>query len=134
MLQYPPEQNMFQEARCLNTPTLYTKPVYNETYLKNVMKLYNRKTNTNLHDNKIRKKDSQFICLSVILVDSVLRTGKTYNRQLFLKEYKYVVKEKNMTEHITDDRAISSDSEREDFDKGISNKESFDEENFVKKN
>ena len=40
------------------------------------------------------KESSQCVCLSVILVDSVLRTGNNYYPQVFLQECKYVVKEK----------------------------------------
>ena len=47
------------------------KPVHNEKYLKNKIKSYNGKTNTNFHNNKIPKEGSQCICLSVILIDSV---------------------------------------------------------------
>ena len=39
------------------------------------------------------QKGSQFICLSVILIDSVFRTGKNYD-QVSLKECKYVNIEK----------------------------------------
>ena len=39
------------------------------------------------------KEGSQFICLSVILIDSVFRTGKNYD-QVSLKECKYVNIEK----------------------------------------
>ena len=45
-----------------------------------------------------------FICLSVILIDSVFRTGKNYYSQVFLEESKYVVKEKKVPEYITDAR------------------------------
>ena len=51
---------------------------YNEKYLKGKTKSYNEKTNTNFHNNKISKEGSQCICLSVILIDSVLKTGKNY--------------------------------------------------------
>ena len=34
------------------------------------------KSTQNFHNNKITKEGSQFICLSVILTDSVFRTGK----------------------------------------------------------
>ena len=56
-----------------------SKPVNNEKYLKVKRKYYNGKINTNFHNNKIPRKGSQFICLSVILVDSVsvFGTGKT---------------------------------------------------------
>ena len=65
-----------------------SKPVYNEKY-------NNGKINKNLHNNKIPIEDSQFIRLSVILVDSVYRKDKNcYPQVLFLEECKYVVKEK----------------------------------------
>ena len=43
-----------------------SEPAYNEKYLKTKIKSYKRKTNTNFHNNKIPKEDSQCICLSVI--------------------------------------------------------------------
>ena len=55
-----------------------SEPVYNEKYLKAKIKSYNGKINTNFHNNKIPREGSQFICLSVILIDSVFRTGKNY--------------------------------------------------------
>ena len=65
--------------------------------------MYSRKINTNFHNDKIPKEGSQFISLSVILIDSVFRTDKTYYPQVFLEECKYVVKENKMPEYITDD-------------------------------
>ena len=88
-------------------------PVYNEKYLKAKMKSYNGKINTNFHNNKISKEGSQCICLPVLLIDSVFRTGNNYYPQVFLVECKYVVKEKKMSEYIIDDIKISSDSDRE---------------------
>ena len=41
------------------------------------MKSYDRKINTNFHNNKIPREGSQFVCLSVILINPV-RTGKNY--------------------------------------------------------
>ena len=51
----------------------------------------------------------------------LFRTGKNYYPQVFLEEYKYIVKEKKMPNYITDGIEISSDSDREDSDKEISN-------------
>ena len=42
-----------------------SEPLYNEKYLKAKIKSYNRKINTNLHNNKRR---FSFICWSVILI------------------------------------------------------------------
>ena len=59
-----------------------SKPVYNEKYLKTKLKSYNGKSNTNLHNNKIPKEVSQYICLSVILIDSFCRKNKDYYPQV----------------------------------------------------
>ena len=72
--------------------------------------------------NKNKKKStqsqgSQFICLSVILIGFVFRTGKNYYPQVFLEERKYVVKEKKIPKYITDDTGISTDSNRDNSDK-----------------
>ena len=72
-----------------------SEPVHNEKYLKAKIKSYNGKINRNFHNNKIPKEGSQFICLSLILIDSVFRTGKSYYPQVLLEECKYVVKKKD---------------------------------------
>ena len=53
----------------------------------------------------------QFICLLVISVDSIFRTGKNYSSQVILEESKYVVKEKKIHNCITDDMEISGSDE-----------------------
>ena len=59
------------------------KSVYNKKCLKARIKSYNEKINTNLHNNKLPKEDSQFICLSIILLDSVFRSGKNFYPSVF---------------------------------------------------
>ena len=70
-----------------------SEPVFNEKYLKTKVKSYNGKINTNCNYNKMPKESSKFICLSVILINSVFRTIKNYHPIVFLEECKYVVKE-----------------------------------------
>ena len=53
-----------------------SEPVYNEKYLKAKIQSYNGKIRTNFYSNKIPKEDSQYICLSIILIDSVLEQVK----------------------------------------------------------
>ena len=86
-----------------------SKPVYTEKYLKAKIKSYHGKylkakiksyhgkINTNLYNNKIFSillEGFQFICLSLILIDSVFRTGKNYYPQVLLEKCKYVVRKK----------------------------------------
>ena len=75
-----------------------TELVYNEKHLTVKIKSYNGKINKDFHNNKIPQQSSKFICLSVILIDSVFRTGKNYYPQVQVEECKYVAKEKKMPE------------------------------------
>ena len=63
-----------------------SEPVYKEKYLKAKIKSYNGKINTKFHNNEIPKGGPQFICLSVILINSVVRTGKSYYPQVLFEE------------------------------------------------
>ena len=56
--------------------------------------------NTNFQNNKITKVGSQFICVSVVLFNSAFRPSKTYYPQVFLEEFKFVVKEKKIPDYI----------------------------------
>ena len=77
-------------------------PAFNEKFIKAKKNLIIEKTNTIFHNNKIPKKGTQCICLSVVLIDSIFRTGNNYHPQVFLEECKYVVKEKKMLKYIID--------------------------------
>ena len=70
--------------------------------LKTEIKSNEEKIKISFHSDKMPKEGSQCICLSVVLIDSVYRTGKNYYPQVFLEECIYVVKEKKMPEYITD--------------------------------
>ena len=105
-----------------------SKPVYNKKYLKAKKKFYNGKSNTNCNINKIPREGSQCIYLSVILIDSVFRTGKNYYPQASLEECKNVVKEQKISKDIIDDIYIFSDSDEE-----ISDEENTDAENSDEK-
>ena len=80
--------------------------IYTKKYLETKIKSYRGKINSNFRNNKIPKKCFQCICLSVILINSAFRTGSNYYRQVFLEEFKYVVKEKKNPEYITDEIEI----------------------------
>ena len=88
-----------------------SEPVYNEKYLKTKVKPNERKIYTDLHGYKVVKQGSQCISLSVIFISSVFRSGKDYFPEVLLEECKYIVKEKTMLKHITDDIKIFSDEE-----------------------
>ena len=76
------------------------------------------------------KKTPSIYCLSVILIDFVFRTGKNYYPQVFLEEYKYVVREKKIPEYVTDEIEISLNSDKEDSDEETLN-EGKSEKHFL---
>ena len=92
---------------------------YKKKYLKAKIKSYYEKIKTNSHDSKIPKERSQFIYLSVILIDAVIKTGKDYSLQVFLEECKNVIKEEKILKYIIDDVEFSSDSNEENSDEQI---------------
>ena len=55
---------------------------------------------------KWQKKALFCICLSMILIDSVLKMGKHYYHQVFLEECKYIVKENEVIKHIAENLEI----------------------------
>ena len=74
-------------------------------------------------------------CLSLVLIDSAISTGKIYYPQVFLEECKYVVKEKKISEYIIEDIELSSDgSDRQDSNEENSNEQNSDEENSNEEN
>ena len=62
---------------------LDSNPVYNEKYIKTKIKSYNGKINTNLHGNRIPEEGSNFICQSMILIDSAFRAARNYYPHVF---------------------------------------------------
>ena len=49
---------------------------------------------TDFRAREIPKAEFNYICCSVILIDSVLKKDKNYYPQVLSKEYKYIQKEK----------------------------------------
>ena len=82
-----------------------SEAVCNKKYLRTKMNFYNGKINTIFHSNKIPKEGSQYLYLTVVLINSVYRKAKNFYPQVFLE--KYIVKEKTMSTFIIDDIEIS---------------------------
>ena len=89
---------------------------------------------------KCEKEGSYFICLSLILINSVFKkVKKNYDHQIFLENCKYVVKEIMIHNYIIDVIEIPSDEKGSDEEilekfqiKKISDKEDSDEEDSSK--
>ena len=56
----------------------------NDKYIKAKIKSYGGKINTNFQDKRIPKENASYKCLSLIMLDSVIRVNKKYLNEPFL--------------------------------------------------
>ena len=87
-----------------------SEPVYgdNDKYIKTKMKMYEDRVNTNIQSKKKPKENASYKCLSLIMLDSVIRVNKKYYPQTLLKECKYVKRKNKIENLINDDLDLSS--------------------------
>ena len=75
-----------------------SEPVHgdNDKYIKTKMNLYGDKVNTNFRGKKIPNEKASYKCLSLVMLDSVIRVNKKYYPQTLLEKCKYEIqKNKN---------------------------------------
>ena len=100
-----------------------SKPVYgdDDKYIKTKMKIYPGSMITNFHNKEMPKEKAPCKCLSMIMLDSVIKANKRYYPQTLLEECKYV-EEKIRTENYIDENLEKSDS-NDDTESDIDNDE-----------
>ena len=94
-----------------------SKPVYgdDEKYIKTKIKTYGDSVITNVHNKKIPKEKAPCKCLSIIMLDSIIKAKKKYYPQTILEECKYEQKRIKIENLIDDDLEKSeSDSDSND--------------------
>ena len=62
-----------------------SEPVYgdNDQYIKTKLMLYDGRINTNFQDKRIRKENTSYKCLSLIILHSVINVNKKYHPKHF---------------------------------------------------
>ena len=81
-----------------------SEPVYgdNDKYIKTKIKIYAGSMITNFQSKKMPKEKAPCKCLSIIMLDSVIKAKKKYYPQTLLEECKYEQK-RIKTENLNDD-------------------------------
>ena len=94
-----------------------SKPVYgdDDKYIKIKIKIYAGSMITNFHNKKTPKEKASCKCLSIIMLDSVIKANKKYYPQTLLEEHKYI-QEKIKTENYIDDDLEKSESDSDSND------------------
>ena len=94
-----------------------SEPVYgdNDKYIKTKIKIYAGSMITNFQSKKMPKEKAPCKCLSIIMLDSVIKAKKKYYPQTLLEECKYE-QEKIKMENLIDDDLEKSLSDESDID------------------
>ena len=93
-----------------------SEPVYgdNDKYIKAKIKSYGDKVNTNFQGKRIPKENASYKCLSLVMLDSVIRVSKKYYLQILLEECKYEIKNTKMEK--SDDETDKENDNETEFD------------------
>ena len=101
------------------------EPVYGDgdKYIKTKIKMYEDRVNTNFQSKTVPKENASYKCLSLIMLDFVIRLNKKYYPQTLLEECKYVIR-KNKLENCINDLDLSSSDESDNESDNESDSES----------
>ena len=58
-----------------------------DKYIKTKMKMYGDRVKTNFQGKKVPKENASYKCISLIMLDSVIRVNKKYYPQTLLEQY-----------------------------------------------
>ena len=66
-----------------------SEPAYvdNDKYIKTKIKMYENRVNINFQSKKVPKENASYKCLSLIMLNSVIRVNKKYYPQTLLEEF-----------------------------------------------
>ena len=92
-----------------------SKPVYgDDVCIKTKIKIYANNIITNFHNKKIPKEKPRCTCISIILIDSVIKTNKKYYPKTLLEECKHIQEKVKIENYIDEDLENSeSDSDND---------------------
>ena len=82
-----------------------SKPVYgdDDKYIKTKIKTYAVNILTNFHNKKMPSEKAPCKCLSIIMIDSVIKANKKYYPQTLLEECKYTQEKIKIENYINED-------------------------------
>ena len=86
------------------------EPAYGDIdkYIKTKIKIHEDRVNTDFQSKKVPKENVSYKCLSLIMLDSVIRVNKKYYLKRLLEKCKYVIRKNEMENLINDDLDFSS--------------------------
>ena len=95
-----------------------------DKYIKTKIKIYCDRVNTNFQGKKVPKENASYKCLSLIMLDSVIRVNKKYYPQILMEECKYVIIKNKIENLINNDLNLSSSDQSNNENDNESDNES----------
>ena len=92
-----------------------SEPVYGDKYIKTKINSYGDKVYTNFQGKKAPKENTAYKSLSLIMLDSVIKTSKKYYPQTLLEECKYEIT-KNKMENLINGKVDSGSESNSESD------------------
>ena len=110
-----------------------SKPFYanddNSKYIKTKIKTFNDSIITNFHNKNVPKEKIPPKCLSIIVLDSVIKTDNNkYYPQTFLEEYVYKQQKQQEQKNYITEEELKSDSDSNNESESESDSNSNDDE------
>ena len=96
-----------------------SKPVYGDDdgkYIRPKMKIYPGSVITNFLNKKIPKEKAPCKCLSIIILDSIIKANKKYYPQTLSEECKYKQETENYIDEDLKSDIVSNDKTESDTD------------------
>ena len=111
-----------------------SKPVYgdDDKYIKTKIKIYAGSVITHFQSKKMPKEKAPCKCLSIIMLDSVIKAKRKYYPQTLLEECKYEQKRIKI-ENLIDDDLEKSESDESDSETESDNDNDESDKEFVKR-
>ena len=94
------------------------EPAYddNDKYIKTKIKMYDNNVNTNFYGKKVPKEHASYNCLSLKMLDFIVKVKKKYYSQALLEKCKYEIKQTKIESLINDEFEPSSSYDKSDSD------------------
>ena len=92
-----------------------SEPIYGDVdkFINTKIKMYGDRVNTNFLGKKVPKENASYKCLSLIILDSVIRANKKFYPQILLEECKYVIRKNKIENLINNDLSLSSSDDND---------------------
>ena len=100
----------------------YSKPIYEQKYLKAKVREYDSVIKTNFLGNGVPKENMHYTCIACVAIDSVMKLNKKNYPQVYLEKCKYKIKKLQMFRFINAELDLDSDSDLESDSEDLTTK------------